>query len=250
MTRKAPSQNERCAWCDEPIPPWAKSNSRTCSKPCRQKLARFRVAPASSAAARPLRFAYADPPYPGLARRLYRCAEVDHRELIERLFNEHPDGWALSTHASSLIEVGAMVRELAIADEVADVEQLRVSIWNRGSRSGIASRRARNAWEPLIVYGGRPLELATDETLDDVLTCSPRATPSSIPGAVIGMKSPAFAEWMFRQLGALRGDTMIDMFPGSGVVSRAWSLYSRSPDSLHVNTRRASRLEETMHGQV
>jgi hypothetical protein len=28
------------------------------------------------------------------------------------------------------------------------------------------------------------------------------------PGAMVGMKPPAFAEWMFRQLGASRGDRL------------------------------------------
>ena len=48
-----------------------------------------------------MRFAYADPPYPGQARRHYKHhpdfdGEVDHGALIERLMDEFPDGWALS----------------------------------------------------------------------------------------------------------------------------------------------------------
>jgi len=53
---------------------------------------------------RPLRLAYADPPYPGKAR-LYRGhpdyrGEVDHAALIGRLAGH--DGWALSTSAEAL----------------------------------------------------------------------------------------------------------------------------------------------------
>lgn len=67
------------------------------------------VAPSSSA---PRRIAYADPPYPGLARRYYRDhpdfrGEVDHAELIRRLCSY--DGWALSTSAAALPAVSAVV---------------------------------------------------------------------------------------------------------------------------------------------
>jgi hypothetical protein len=55
---------------------------------------------------RPMRFAYADPPYPGQAWRVYGrhedyAGEVDHAELIARLERDYPDGWALSTPAAS-----------------------------------------------------------------------------------------------------------------------------------------------------
>ena len=47
-----------------------------------------------------VKFAYADPPYIGQAKRHYshdpNCAEVDHAELIAQLCSEFPDGWALS----------------------------------------------------------------------------------------------------------------------------------------------------------
>lgn len=44
----------------------------------------------------PMKFAYADPPYIGQARRHYShdpaCAEVNHSELVERLVCDFPDG--------------------------------------------------------------------------------------------------------------------------------------------------------------
>lgn len=58
---------------------------------------------------KPMRFAYADPPYIGQAKRHYShdplCAEVDHAELIQRLTREFPDGWALSASAPSLATI-------------------------------------------------------------------------------------------------------------------------------------------------
>lgn len=60
-----------CAWCKGPIPDSARRDAVTCSKRCRQARSRFALAvggaerPATPSA--PLRFAYADPPYPGKA---------------------------------------------------------------------------------------------------------------------------------------------------------------------------------------
>jgi hypothetical protein len=60
-----------------------------------------------------MRFAYADPPYPGQAKRIYGrhsdyAGEVDHAQLVARLVDDYPDGWALSTGASMLQGVIAL----------------------------------------------------------------------------------------------------------------------------------------------
>lgn len=205
-----------CAWCHGPIPPTARADATTCKKSCRQALQRARVAPAGGAAgATPLHFAYADPPYPGLANRYYsddeRCAEVDHAKLVAELCEKYEAGWALSTSAKALRSV------LAVCPD-----DVRVAVWVRGSRKGV-TYRARNAWEPLILWRGRPVRLEPQDTLDDVLIWGGRQ--HSHPDALVGMKSAAFAEWMFRQLGALAGDSLTDVYPGSGAIMRAWLSY-------------------------
>jgi hypothetical protein len=54
----------------------------------------------------------------------------------------------------------------------------------------------------------------------------PRTTD---PKRVIGAKPAAFCFWMFDLLGARPGDDFVDLFPGSGGVTRAWQVYeSRS----------------------
>ncbi len=175
-----------------------------------------------------MRFAYADPPYPGLARKYYkadpRCAEVDHVELIFRLRRDFPDGWALSTSAAALQDVIALCPP-----------GTRTCPWIRGARRGKAWR-PRNAWEPLLVFGGRPRQIGVAEGLSDVLLGG--GHQRSHPGALVGMKPAAFAEWMFRQLGASLGDELVDLFPGSGAIGRAWQLYT-SPAPAG---RKASRL--------
>jgi hypothetical protein len=159
-----------------------------------------------------MRFGYADPPYPGLARKYYACAEVDHAELVARLVEGFPHGWALSTSASALPDVLRLCPPGA-----------RVAAWVRGPRK-VPARRALNAWEPLIVVGGRARQVAVVEDLSDVLLWGGRQ--HSHPGALVGMKPAAFCEWMFRLLGAAQGDELVDLFPGSGAVTRAWKLYT------------------------
>jgi hypothetical protein len=61
-----------------------------------------------------LRLAYADPPYPGLARRYYSehpdfAGEVDHRNLVRCL--QAYDGWALSTSMTGLHLVLSLLEE-------------------------------------------------------------------------------------------------------------------------------------------
>lgn len=186
-----------------------------------------------------MRFGYADPPYPGCARRHYQCAEVDHAALVLRMMREYPEGWALSTSAKALPFVMSLV-PLALDP--------RVVIWDRQkSRRGVAYR-SRNRWEPVIIVGGRARRVELDEDLDDLLQWGGRQHKH--PGALVGMKPAAFWEWLFRQLGAMRGDSFDDLFTGSGAGSRAWRLYTRDPSTIDSRTRRPSRLKGSTRGDA
>jgi hypothetical protein len=55
-----------------------------------------------------------------------------------------------------------------------------------------------------------------------------RAAARSSPGAMVGMKPPRFAVWMFGQLGALAGDELVDLYPGSGAITETWRRYAGS----------------------
>jgi hypothetical protein len=196
-------------------------------------------------------FCYADPPYPGLARRYYDCDEVDHVELVRRLVEEFPDGWALSTGPDALDDVLAIVRRRLDLESTKLEPRLRsrTAIWVKGSRKGV-SYSARNAYEPLIVCGGRAVELGVNDSLDDVLVWGGRQ--HTHPDALVGMKPAAFCEWMFRLLGATRGDQLVDLFPGSGSVSRAWELFTGEPAAGHLPSRLAGAqrlLDDVIHRQ-
>jgi hypothetical protein len=216
----------RCAWCGGLIPARARRDAMTCSKSCRQARHRFGravgVAPPVAAARRDvsLRLAYADPPYPGKAF-YYRghrdyAGEVDHGELIGRLCSY--DGWALSTSAAALPQVLALCPA-----------GVRVAAWFRGARANKAARGPLNGWEPVIFHGGRllppdPSRGDRDRRVDALVHgVAARLTD---PGWVIGAKPAAFAGWLFDLLGALPGDTLDDLFPGSGGIGRAWSVYT------------------------
>ena len=169
------------------------------------------------------RFAYADPPYPGRAGLYPEGQEVDHAELIGRLEREFPDGWALSTAADALRDVLPLCPP-----------GTRVCVWRRRVWR-VRAKQALSAWEPLLVVRGRalsavePQELVDELETDDVVlgeVLDYRGRYDAFPGALIGMKPPEFAVWMFHLLGARAGDELADLFPGSGAVGRAWQLYT------------------------
>jgi len=203
---------DACAWCRNPIPEDARSDSITCSQRCRQARWRFnRQVEQLEAAAQPKRLAIADPPYPGLAF-YYRDhvdygGEVDHASLLQEL--DAYDGWALCTSAQALPAV------LSLASSY---DGWRVAAWVRGSRAG-ESTGPLSSWEPVVYKPAR--SVVSGDQPDDALvfTARPRTTD---PRRVIGAKPAAFASWVFQLLAARQGDELDDLFPGSGGIGRAW----------------------------
>ena len=161
-----------------------------------------------------MQFAYADPPYPGKAGYYPEGVEVDHQALVERLVAGFPDG-ALSTSAAALQAVLALCPP-----------GVRVCSWHRPVRP-TRSKRPIGAWEPLIVSRGRELSTDAPQRVRDALAYGGRYR--TFPGALVGMKPPQFAAWMFAQLGARPGDQLVDLFPGSGAIGEAWRRYSGLP---------------------
>lgn len=163
-----------------------------------------------------MRLAYADPPYPGLSRRYYAthpdfAGEVDHRELLSRL--QEYDGWALSTSSGALPMVLALTRDLGL--------DVRVAAWFRGERK-TPSRWPLQAWEPVVFAGGRR-EVSRKYSCDALIhRARPRTTD---PARVVGAKPATFLWWLFELLGATPSDSLDDLFPGSGGVRRAWTLF-------------------------
>lgn len=218
-----------CGWCGaelEPVPLEGfetvkrelRKDARYCSKKCRQsafRLRRRRVA--DGVAAKPMAFVYADPPYPGTAKKYYGdeptyAGEVDHVKLIRELEGrratssptEKIDGWALSTSVRALRDL------LPLAPVGA-----RVCAWVKPHGVSSQTFGLHNAWEPLIVVGGRRRRGGIRDWL--------RAMPARFGGELPGRKPIAFCAWLFDCLGMVQGDSFEDLFPGSGIVSRAWA---------------------------
>ena len=160
-----------------------------------------------------MRFAYADPPYPGMAKRYYGdqasyAGEVDHAALVERLTGY--DGWALSTRTATLPLVLALCPD-----------DVRVACWHMpdGPHPG-ARGRWWWSWEPVIV---RPARLTMEDlgpVVADVLRLSWQVGTRGNARIVTGQKPPAFCRWVLDLLGYRDGDVLDDLFPGSGVMSR------------------------------
>jgi hypothetical protein len=222
-----------CAWCRRPIDATARVDAIYDTKKCRQAAWKFgRARIVAERAEAPMRFAYLDPPYPGNARRLYGDhadyrGEVDHALLIRGAVGFFPDGWALSTSAAALSDVLELVLRSVGSPRRSTV---RVCPWVRGLGSnGLQSHPLLlNTWEPVIVVGGRAKapRPGPGRRLDS-LVHTPRARTSD-PNRVKGAKPAAFCWWLFDLLGAQPGDELVDLFPGSGGVARAWDLFSEA----------------------
>ncbi len=159
-----------------------------------------------------MRFAYADPPYPGNAK-LYKdhpdyAGEVDHQALIARLVMKYPDGWVLHTGSNNLKEVLALCPA-----------GVRVMAWVKPFASFKPNVNPAYAWEPVIVSGGRRYA-RYDKTIRDWVSCN-----ITLKKGLTGAKPEAVCHWLFSVLHALPEDTMDDLFPGTGAVSRAWETW-------------------------
>jgi len=226
-----------CAWCTGPLLD-KRRDAKFCRKACRQASWRARVAHCElHRIEKPLRLAYADPPYPGKSD-LYRdqptyAGEVSIPDLLSRLAAY--DGWALSTSAKGAPAV--------LAECVSRVLSIRLAIWVKNPRPH-KEAHILNAFEVLVFHGGRPMlspRAPQDSPLDRQETPALRVTDvlagvnsrirPTLPGACIGMKPPAFCTWVFKLLGALPGDTLDDLYPGSGIVTRCWLDYTQDPSS-------------------
>ena len=209
----SPAPSRRCAWCRSELGATAAANARFCSQLCRQTAFRLRRrALVATASDRPMRLAYADPPYPGLSSKYYRhedtfAGEVDHAALLSRLEErrrgEQLDGWALSTSARALRDILPLCPPEA-----------RVCAWVKPHSPSPQTYGIHNCWEPVIVVGGRRERPRKRDWLS--------ALPARNGGELPGRKPIAFCAWLFGLLGMRPGDELDDLFPGSGVVGRCW----------------------------
>lgn len=170
-----------------------------------------------------LRLAYADPPYLGCCA-LYQHHHPDglcwdnldtHERLICRLVDDYPDGWALSLTSTSLRRILPLCPE-----------DVRVAAWAKSFCAFKKGVRPCYAWEPVIFWRGRnpssgyphkPPEKGGKQTTPKDFIVEPITLKKGLTGA----KPNKFCHWVLDLLGHTREDTLDDLFPGTGSMSRA-----------------------------
>ena len=157
-------------------------------------------------------FAYADPPYLGCGKSLYGSHHPDaaawddpaaHIDLVSRLSDEYPDGWAVSCNPRDLrMYLGAAPSDVRIAAWCKTWHQIR-------------STTVQYAWEPVIWRGGRK-DNKRIPMVRDWLTAN-ATRERGLPGA----KPQVFNRWVLDLLNFQPGDVLDDLFPGTYGMSRA-----------------------------
>jgi hypothetical protein len=156
-----------------------------------------------------LRFAFADPPYLGCGS-LYKEHHSEamiwddpeaHRILIARLCDEYPDGWVMCLSSPSLRTILPMCPP-----------DVRVGSWVKPFAVFKPNVNPAYAWEPVIFRGGRRGDRSRD-TVRDWL-----AKEITLKKGLVGAKPAAFCRWCLDLLGWQSGDTVDDLFPGTGVM--------------------------------
>lgn len=167
-----------------------------------------------------MRFAYADPPYIGQAKKHYGCEEIDHIKLIADLMKY--DGWALSLSSPTLKQ---------ILDLCPD--DVRIGAWVKPFCSFKPNVNPAYAWEPVIFWGGRKRG-REDLTIRDWVSAN-----ITLQTGVHGAKPKAFCYWIFDILGMFIDDEFDDLFLGSGAVSKTWEEWKRQIPMCKFGQRHA-----------
>lgn len=183
-----------------------------------------------------MRIAYADPPYIGQAKRHYADdpsgiapEEVDHAALIADLERDY-DGWALSCSAASLPEI------LTLMAPIWNPKRHRVLAWVKPFCSWKSVNPAY-AWEPVIIKQPRG---SNYPRVRDYLAAN-MTTQTGTHGA----KPLEFSYWLFCALNLTAEDDLIDLFPGSRGVLRAWDTWRRTAP-VETKRKRAQMKQPTL----
>lgn len=170
-----------------------------------------------------MRLAYADPPYLGNCR-LYDhdhgndglCWDdlTTHKLLIERLQADYYDGWALSASSPSLQTILPLCPP-----------NVRIAAWVKPFCVFKKGVRPAYAWEPVLFVGGRnpssgykhppPEKGGKQTTPKDFVSAN-----ITLKKGLIGAKPEAFCRWILEVLNVKPEDTLVDLFPGTGVMDR------------------------------
>jgi hypothetical protein len=162
-----------------------------------------------------MKFAYADPPYVGQAKKHYGADEVDHKMLIEKLQAEY-DGWALSCSTPSLCSLLLLCPP-----------DIRIAAWVKPFASFKPGVNPAFAWESVLFRGSRKRDRDEDTVRDWV------SANITLGKGLVGAKPLDFCNWIIDLLGARPGEDVLDeIFPGTALLTATWN--ARTPKPLQM----------------
>ena len=167
-----------------------------------------------------MRFAYADPPYPGNIKRYddYEyVAEVNHWELLHRLSTEY-DGWLLHTGSVNLTYVLGICSELDITD-------FRIMAWVKPFAAFKRNVPVAYAWEPVLVKEIR--KPVVTRRVEGLVSRDWFPHNITLKTGMVGVKPEKVCWWLFEVSGLEPKDQFDDLFPGTGAVMNAWDTWSQ-----------------------
>lgn len=170
-----------------------------------------------------MRFAYADPPYLGCCK-MYDHFHGDdglcwddlttHKLLIARLTEHYPDGWALSCSSPSLRHILPRTPS-----------DCRVSPWIKPFHAYKKGVRPAYAWEPIVWRGGRNKNAPVPEKGGKAITPKDFVSANiTLKKGLTGAKPLDVCTAILNWLNFQHGDTLDDLYPGTGVMAAAVDL--------------------------
>ncbi len=140
-----------------------------------------------------------------------------HERLIKFLCVDYTDGWAMSCSSPSLRSILPLCPD-----------DVRVMAWVKPFAAFKPNVGVAYAWEPVIFRGGRKRTREQDTVRDWV------AENITLRRGFPGAKPAGFSHWLMDVLNVQEGDTMDDLFPGSGACAAIFQarLSARLPKDL------------------
>lgn len=163
-----------------------------------------------------MKIGYADPPYIGCAHLYPENTEVDHAQLIARLERDF-DGWVL--HAS------ATAASMAILAPLIERTGARWCSWVKSFAAFKKNVSVAYAWEPVIIKAARKPVVSGRMVMRDWIQ-----EPITLQRGLTGAKPERVCHWAFELVGAEPGDELVDLYPGTGAVTRAWSTWRKQTE--------------------
>jgi hypothetical protein len=167
-----------------------------------------------------MKLAYADPPYLGQAKRHYskdpsgiKAEEVDHEKLIHKLLKEY-DGWALSASSPSIHKIDLIIHGKREGEDLNP--EVRMAAWVKPWCSWKPTHRVQYAWEPVFF---KPVRIKGSKQIPSVRDFV--SANITMKKGTHGAKPDGFNDWIIDLIGWQPGDTLDDLYPGSGSMGEA-----------------------------